>query len=329
MRAVEGFAVAPGETRGDKVGDHVPGGRRSMRSVTIGVMVWLALSAAGVVRPVRGASMAPPVVLQNVGFETPESVLYDPTGDVYLVANINGSPTAVDGNGFISRVAPDGRVLALKWIDGAKAGVTLNAPKGMAIVGDTLYVSDITAVRLFDRRTGRFKGSVAIPGATFVNDVAPAPDGSVYVTDSGLKPDFSPSGTDAVYRIDPMGKLSTVARGTALKNPNGIAVRPGGRLVVVNFSKPGAVLTLGRNGQLLDTWRLPAGQLDGVVILPDGALLVSSWEAAVVYRVERGGTARVVVRNVPSPADIGYDSKRGRVLIPIFTKHQVVIQPLR
>jgi sugar lactone lactonase YvrE len=292
-------------------------------------MVLLAWSVAGAVRPAGGASMAPPMVLGNVGFETPESVLYDPASDVYLVANINGNPTAADGNGFVSRVTPSGRVVALKWIDGTRPGTTLNAPKGMAIVGDTLYVSDITAVRLFDRRTGRFKASVDIPGATFVNDLASAPDGSVYVTDSGLRPDFSPSGTDAVYRIDPMGTLSTVARRTALRNPNGIAVRPNGRLVVVTFSKPGEVLTLARNGQLVGAWTLPAGQLDGVVILPDGALLVSSWEASAVYRVERGGTARVVVRNVPSPADIGYDSKRGRVLIPIFTKSQVVIQPLR
>ncbi|MDR7544670.1 MAG: SMP-30/gluconolactonase/LRE family protein [Armatimonadota bacterium] len=299
-----------------------------MRSTAAGVVVLLVFSVAGALRPADGASAASPMVLQNVGFQTPESVLYDPVSDVYLVANINGNPTAADGNGFISRVAPSGRVAALKWIDGTRAGTTLNAPKGMAIVGDTLYVSDITAVRMFDRRTGRFEGSVEIPGATFVNDLASAPDGSVYVTDSGLKPDFSPSGTDAVYRIDRGRKLSTVAKRTALRNPNGIAVRPSGRLVVVNFSKPGEVLTLGRNGQLLDTWKLPAGQLDGVVILPDGALLVSSWEASVVYRVERGGVARVVVRDVPSPADIGYDSRRGRVLIPIFTKHQVVIQPL-
>jgi hypothetical protein len=31
---------------------------------------------------------------------------------------------------------------------------------------------------------------------------------------------------------------------------------------------------------------------------------------------------------VPSPADIGYDVKRRRVLIPLFTKNEVVIHPL-
>src|SRR2546426_6734142 len=41
------------------------------------------------------------------GFLTPESVLHDTVQDIYFVSNINGSPTAKDNNGFISRVKPD------------------------------------------------------------------------------------------------------------------------------------------------------------------------------------------------------------------------------
>ena len=44
------------------------------------------------------------------GFATPESVLYDVESDTYLVSNINGSPLAVDNNGFIWRIAPEGEV---------------------------------------------------------------------------------------------------------------------------------------------------------------------------------------------------------------------------
>jgi len=261
------------------------------------------------------------------GFQTPESVLYDPAADVYLVSNINGNPTATDDNGFISRLRPDGRVASLKWIDGSSAAVTLNAPKGMAISGETLYVTDITAIRMFDRRTGRQKGSVVVPGSTFMNDAAAAPDGSVYFTDSGLKPDFSPSGTDAVYRLR-QGVLSTVAKGAQLKTPNGIAVQPNGRLVVVTFSQGGETYELTADGRLRPLPSLPQGQLDGVVVLPGGALLVSSWAASAVYRVT-GAAAEVLVPNVASPADIGYDRRRERVLIPLFQKNQVVIQPLR
>ena len=85
-------------------------------------------------------------VLSGVGFSTPESVLYDPEADVYLVANIHGGPSARDGNGFISRLSPEGEVIALKWIDSAAEGVTLDAPKGMALVGERLFVADIDVV---------------------------------------------------------------------------------------------------------------------------------------------------------------------------------------
>src|SRR5258708_11109132 len=136
-------------------------------------------------------------------FKTPESVLYDVAADVYLVSNINGTPVAKDNNGFIPRVSPDGRVLALRFIEGGKNGATLNAPKGMGIHGDTLFVADIDAVRMFSRTTGAALGARAVPGATFLNDLDVAPDGAVYFSDSGLKPDFSSSGTHAVYRLHP------------------------------------------------------------------------------------------------------------------------------
>ncbi len=297
-----------------------------MRALSVSVWVFLLVSIGlAMTQGAVGAPMA--ITLQGVGLQTPESILYDRAGDVYLVANINGNPTGVDGNGFISRVAPSGRGLVLKWIDGTRPGVRLNAPKGMAIVGDRLYVSDITAVRIFNRRTGQFVGSINVPGSTFLNDLAAGPDGSVYVTDSGLKPDFSPSGTDAVYRIDRMGRLTTVAKSRELNGPNGVTVLPDGRPFIVTFSDIGEVYALA-GGERRDVRRMPAGGLDGVELVPGGAMLISSWGGSAVFRVARDGQATVVVPNVPSPADIGYDSRRNRVLIPIFTKNSLVFQPL-
>src|SRR5687768_8785949 len=39
-------------------------------------------------------------IVVRVGFQTPESVLHDPSSDTYLVSNINGGPVDVDDNGF-------------------------------------------------------------------------------------------------------------------------------------------------------------------------------------------------------------------------------------
>ena len=63
--------------------------------------------------------------------------------------------------------------------------------------------------------------------------------------------------------------------------------------------------------------KLPKGSLDGIVAVGD-ALLVSSWESGTIYRGKPGGTFEAVITDVKAPADIGWDSKRQRVLVPRF-----------
>ncbi len=272
------------------------------------------------------ATAVPLDSLSVTGLITPESVLYDQAGDVYLVANINGDPLGKDDNGFISKIAPDGTMQQLKWIDGAAASIRLNAPKGMAIIADTLFVADIDSVRAFSRTTGEPLRARPVPGSTFLNDLA-ASDGVLYVSDSGLKPDFSTSGTDAVYRFD-NGKAVAVVRDTALHGPNGLAVTPEGLIIVPYGSK-----TIWRvpvtGGSKVAFAQMPAGMMDGVVRVNDGSLLVSSWETKTIYRVDAQGQAQPLLQNVEAPADIGYDTQRNRVLIPLFTQNRVEIRGLR
>lgn len=88
---------------------------------------------------------------------------------------------AVTGTGFISLMAPDGTVLNRKWIAGGENGITLNGPKGLALRGDDLWVANITVVRRFNTRTRQQTGIVDLAplGASFLNDVAAGPDGSL------------------------------------------------------------------------------------------------------------------------------------------------------
>ncbi|HYT98816.1 MAG TPA: SMP-30/gluconolactonase/LRE family protein [Gemmatimonadales bacterium] len=266
------------------------------------------------------------------GFLTPESVLHDTTQDIYFVSNINGSPTAKDNNGFISRVRPDGAVENLKFIEGGKSGVTLNAPKGLALWADTLWVADIDAVRAFNARTGATIDSVSLAslGAVFLNDIAVAPTGALYITDTGIRFDDVGNvlhpGPDRVFRIGPDRKVTVAVRGDTLGRPNGIALDPvGKRFVIVEFG-----------GRSLLAWKpedkAPSviakgpGGFDGVVIA-GGKILVSSWTDSTVSSYETGQEVKVI-SGVPSPADIGYDGKRNRVLIPIFTGNRVEIWQL-
>jgi sugar lactone lactonase YvrE len=253
------------------------------------------------------------------GFKTPESVLYDADTDVYLVSNINGDAFGTDDNGFIAKVKPDGTMET--WIDGAKDDVKLDAPKGMALLGDTLYVSDITTVRMFDRKTGAAKGEVAIKGATFLNDIAAGTD-AVYVSDSGLAPGFKPSGTDAIYKIAG-GKATPVIKDKALGNPNGLWVA-GDDLWVVTFGT-GELYKVAA-GKKAAGVKPPKGQLDGIVQLTTGDVLVSSWEGKAIYRGPADGSKWTELANdQESPADIGWDSKRNKLLVPLFQKDTVNI----
>jgi sugar lactone lactonase YvrE len=294
-----------------------------------------AAPAASSAAPVASAPPAEPPkpppptpAVKYTGFATPESVFYDADADRYLVSNINGKANEADNNGFISVLAPDGNVTTLKWIEGGKGKVKLDAPKGMTVAKGVLYVADITAVRMFDAKTGAPKGDVKIEKSTFLNDVASGPDGKVYVSDTGVKAGdkgFEPTGTDAVYVIE-KGKAKPLAQSKDLGGPNGLTVTDKG-VVVVTFGSS-EVYRLDDKGAKQDVSKPPKGMLDGVVTLGD-SLLVSSWEGSAVYKGKLGGTFDVVLSDQGSPADIGYDTKRGRVLVPHFLDSTVEAYDLK
>lgn len=294
-------------------------------TLLLGLLVTLAACQKPEAAPRRA------VVQPDTGFRTPESALWDAAGGVYLVSNINGSPLDKDDNGFISRIDALGRPVLWRWIDGADTSLSLNAPKGLAVKGDTLFVADIDVVRMFQRTTGAPLGERPVPGATFLNDVAVGPDGTVYVTDSGLCADsagFAPSGTDAVWRFGARGVAEPLARDTSLGRPNGILAERDG-LTVVTFGS-GAVYRLDARGRRTDLLPPPRGGLDGVVRSNDGSLLVSSWEGKAVYRLASiVGPWTVAVDSVESPADIGYNTQSGDVAIPIFNRNKLVVRPVR
>lgn len=252
------------------------------------------------------------------GFQTPESVLWDELNDRYLVSNINGGATDLDDNGYISVVAPDGKVTTEKWIAGGRNGAHLDAPKGTAIANGALYVADITVVRIFDLASGAPRGEVIVPGAIFLNDVASGPDGTVYISDTGMKLG-EPVG--AVYAIDKDGKLKTVAQSKDLGAPNGLGVH-GKSLLVVSFNSS-ELYRLDEKGQKQDVTRLPKGSLDGIVQLGADDLLISSWEGSAVYKGKLNGSFEAVLENQVSPADIGWDKKRSRLLVPHLLQNTV------
>lgn len=259
------------------------------------------------------------------GFDTPESAIHDGAADLYYVSNIVGAPAAKDGNGYIARLWPAGR-MERRWIQGGRNGVTLHAPKGLAIAGDVLWVADIDVLRRFHRVTGAPLGEVAIPGASFLNDVGAAPDGTIYCTDTGVDANFAPTGTDAIWKLEPGKEPKVLARGAELGQPNGLVALPTG-VYVVSW-RDGTFYQIDVQGRRTDLGKAPQAQLDGLVRLPASgdkaaAWIATSWAGACAYRFDQQGNCTEIRHRMEQPADLGFDGKRGILLVPLFGSNRL------
>lgn len=306
-----------------------------MRTLGIAALCVAAVAACKKEQPKPPQPPPPPAarkVAQLDSVLTPESVLWDSAQDVYFVSNVNGNPSAKDNNGFISRVKPDSGIETLRFIAAGQNGVTLNAPKGLALHGDTLWVTDIDAVRAFNAKTGRPLGMVDLraQGAVFLNDAVFGPDGALYITDTGILFDSTGTvthpGTDRIFRITANRRVSVAAEGDSLQRPNGITWdATGNRFIVVAFGGP-SVFSWKLGDKTPTLIGQGPGGFDGVV-MAGAKLLVSSWNDSTVSAYQNGNPEKVIT-GVPGPADIGYDAKRNRLMIPLFTQNRVEIWQL-
>src|SRR3989475_1018616 len=96
--------------------------------------------------------------------------------------------------------------------------------------------------------------------------------------------------------------------------------------VVVSFGGP-AVFSWKSGDKAPTVIARGPGAWDGVEVLADGRIIASSWADSTVDVVASGKVARLI-SGVPSPADIGLDTKRNRVLIPILQQDRVEVWQL-
>lgn len=253
------------------------------------------------------------------GLSGPESVRYDPGQDVYFVSNFNGEASG-DANGFISRVGPNGSIDSLKFMVGTDEH-PLHGPRGMQIVGDTLWAADAQGVHGFDRESGKHTDFVDFaehePG--FLNDIDAAPDGTLYVTDTG----------DArIFRIRD-GEVAAVASDGLAHPPNGITWYDVVQGYVLAPWDEGLTLQAYRpeEGALVEIGTMPdGGNLDGIEEYA-GRLLIASQVDQAIW-AWRDGAARKLIGTPGRPADIGIDTKRNRIAVPYIALDRVDIWQL-
>ncbi len=267
---------------------------------------------------------SPALAFEVSGLSTPESVIVDPETRNYYISNINGDPTEKDNNGFITKLDTDGKVVGLKFIAGGQDEVTLHAPKGLALVGPVLYVSDIDTVRGFDKETGKPLFYVDVKEARFLNDVTADSMGNLYVSDTTIFSDPSAPGT--IFKIETKNqhRVSIFSRDPKLGSPNGLAIHPkSGRLMVATWGT-GRVLELGQDGKIKSfiedaDWR----DIDGLDYDGKGSLYLSNFTDGAIYKVSPNQTVSIVKDGLTTPADISLDRKGEMILVPSFSGNKV------
>ncbi len=242
--------------------------------------------------------------------KTPESVLYDPTGKLLYISNIDGDPGKKDGAGSIGKMSPDGKELVVEWVKG------LNGPTGMGLQGNTLWVADVDGVVAIDTKKASIESRIPIAGAGFLNDVSVGPNGDVYVTDSK-------NGNIHLIRD---GKASLLL--SNITGINGVLANNTG----LYYLAKGALYKAGTGGAAAT--KIADGMeesTDGVEMTPSGDFIVSSW-VGVVYYVKADGAKTVLLDGKAqkrSSADIGYDRNAGVVYIPTFFSNTVAAYQLK
>lgn len=265
------------------------------------------------------------------GLATPESMIVDPDTGNYYISNINGSPSEKDNNGFITKLDKNGKVIALKFIEGSTPGVTLHAPKGLSIIGSVLYVSDIDTVRGFDKESGKLLHNVDLKGigGLFLNDLTNDEQGNLYVSDTAVFVDPKAPGT--IFKIDTKDqhKASILVRDAALGPPNGLVIHPKTKLLLANTWGAGRIIEITQDGKFRTFTEDPAWKdLDGLDYDSMGNLYISSFTGGIIYRITPDLKFNSVKSGLTSPADINIDRKGNMILVPSFNGNSAMTIPI-
>lgn len=244
---------------------------------------------------------------------TPESVLYDKAQKILYISNIGGvPPVKKDGDGFISKVSTDGKIITLKWATG------FDAPKGLGLAGTTLYVTDIDRIKAIDTKTGKTIETWRVPGSTFLNDVAITHDSTVYFTDSDTK---------TIHKLR-KGRLSQLNINNSIAGLNGIYFHKD-TLYLAGYSS-GHVYAVDPDGQSINTIATGIPNGDGIERYKDG-WIVSNWNGEIHHINNSGEVVKLLDTQYEkqNAADIEVIEERDLLIVPTFFGNKVVAYQLK
>lgn len=288
--------------------------------VALGVSGTLLAQAPPVAQAETGA--ARPLWTVETALASPYSAYYHQRSNSIFVSNINGGRFDKDGNGYLTRIAPNGKVLAEKWATG------LNAPKGIRSVGNTIWVADIDELVGFELTAdgARLRSRIRIDGAGAFNDLAVTADGTIFVSEAWRDP-ASPDRPSRIYMITD-GHASVFIEGAdAGPVPIGLLV-DGGRLIV-GTGRQLLAFDLKTKVRTIVATSNAVSEMSGIEPAEPGAYFVSDLLSRKLFHVARDGTVTTLVTFDHGGADIGVRPmveqlvQAGTVFVPFLEQHSV------
>jgi hypothetical protein len=242
-------------------------------------------------------------------FLIPESAAYDPGTEAFYISNYDGyNPSRGAGHQHISKLNSDGDAAALQWVSG------LNNPTGLAVWKNRLYAVERAGLAEIDIPSAKIVNRIAIPGAAFLNDIAVADSGDMFVSDSRK---------NSIFRIS-SGKVEEWLTGPSVEAPNGIFILKG--KLIVGTNGDGCLKAVDLATKEVSTLvNLGQGIIDGIASDPEGNLLVSHNEGR-LFRVSPDGRATPILDTTAlrmNMADFAYDPGLNMVVFPTFTDSRV------
>jgi sugar lactone lactonase YvrE len=279
------------------------------------------LSLLFILLPILAPAASPiliPAWQTQAVFQQPESVVYDSQRDLLFVSNVNGAPNEADGNGYISQLSVDGKLIEQHWLTG------LNAPKGLAIVGDTLYVADINQLVIIDIKQKKISKRYLVSDAKFLNDVVADSTGNVYVSDML---------TNTIHRLT-QGKLEVWLHDDALEYPNGLLIEAD-KMIVASWGvmTDGFVTDIAGHLKTIDIAskkiqslgdKTPVGNLDGLESDGEGNYFVTDWMIGKLLHIVPSGISKTLISLEPGSADLTVLTQQKLVIIPIMLSNNIV-----
>jgi sugar lactone lactonase YvrE len=242
--------------------------------------------------------------------KVPESVLFDGSNKVLYVSNIDGKqPWEKDGNGSVGKVGLDGKIIAIDWVSG------LNAPKGMGLYKNNLYVADVDEIAVIDIRKGTLIKKIPVEGALALNDITIDKNGVLYVSDTRGK---------KIYKVNNDKSQLFLEN---LQGPNGVLAN-GDELLVLDA---GGMYRIGKDKSLTMVTNGMEGGADGIENVRGKEYIISCWSGVIWYVDEKGNKQKLLDTSEQkiNSADIGYDAKNKIVYVPTFWKNSIVAYELK